>query len=59
MPAGTLQDVLGFTTVAATTAGDIAASANLPFLGGAATLTLSIVQFVKVSPISWKVLLIR
>ncbi|KAJ7806898.1 hypothetical protein B0H14DRAFT_3767378 [Mycena olivaceomarginata] len=38
---------LGFTTVAATTAGDIAASANLPFLGEAATLTLSIVQFVK------------
>jgi hypothetical protein len=51
--------VLGFTTVAATTAGDIAASANLPFLGGAATLTLSIVRLVKVSPISWKVFLVH
>jgi hypothetical protein len=59
MPAGTLQDVLGFTTVAATTAGDIAASANLPFLGRATTLTISIIQFVKINPISWKVLLVH
>jgi hypothetical protein len=44
-----LQDVLEFTTHAATTIQDISSASKVPFLGGAATLTLSIVEIIKVS----------
>jgi hypothetical protein len=44
-----LQDVLEFTTLAATTIQDISSASKVPFLGGAAALTLSIVEIIKVS----------
>ncbi|KAJ7810457.1 hypothetical protein B0H14DRAFT_2863630 [Mycena olivaceomarginata] len=42
-----LQDVLEFTTLAAKTIQDISSASKVPFLGGAATLTLSIVEIIK------------
>jgi hypothetical protein len=44
-----LQDVLGFTTVAASTARHISISTNVPFLGGASLLVIAIVNMIKVS----------
>jgi tRNA A37 N6-isopentenylltransferase MiaA len=44
-----LQDVLEFTTLAARTIQDISSASKVPFLGGTAILTLSIVEIIKVS----------
>ncbi|KAJ7788977.1 hypothetical protein B0H14DRAFT_2946316 [Mycena olivaceomarginata] len=42
-----LQDVLEFTALAARTLQDISSASKVPFIGGAATLTLSIVEIIK------------
>ncbi|KAJ7806083.1 P-loop containing nucleoside triphosphate hydrolase protein, partial [Mycena olivaceomarginata] len=42
-----LQDVLEFTTLAARTIQDISSASKVPFLGGTAILTLSIVEIIK------------
>jgi hypothetical protein len=44
-----IQDVLQFVTDTATTVQNISAAGKVPFLGGAAALTLSIVEIIKVS----------
>jgi hypothetical protein len=47
-PRTRLHDALEFTTVAATTIRNISTGVKVPFLAGAATLTLSIVEVIKV-----------
>jgi hypothetical protein len=50
MPATTpLQNILEFTIIAAMTMRDISTAGKVPFLGGAATKTLVIVEVMKVS----------
>jgi hypothetical protein len=44
-----IQDVLQFVTDTATTVQNISVAATVPFLGGAAILTLSIVEVIKAS----------
>jgi phosphoribosylanthranilate isomerase len=49
-PSTKFKNLIEYTTIAATTAKEIANTTNTPFLGSTAALTLSIVKCVEVSP---------
>jgi hypothetical protein len=48
MPSLTLKNAVEYTILAATTAREIARSPNIPFLGSAAILVLSILECIEV-----------
>jgi hypothetical protein len=48
-----IKNLIEYTTLAATAAKEIANTTNIPFLGSASALTLSIVRSVEVSPLKY------